>query len=100
MNIAGNPKVAAIVCALAGTEEGRRTLDAMEDERQENCIHCGARWYAIHHKDGVCHICQSDGKPGRSTIKRRQERFDTTLEVGSILLGIVLAGLMYWYAFR
>lgn len=49
-------------------------LAEMERDEQEECIHCGKRWYKICHKDGVCYKCQADGKPGRVEFNRRQLR--------------------------
>ncbi len=47
-------------------------LAEMVRDEQEECIHCGKRWYKIQHKDGVCHNCQADGKPGRTQLNRQQ----------------------------
>jgi hypothetical protein len=46
------------------------TFFGREDERKEQCIHCGKIWYSIHHKDGVCHSCQQKGLPGRTNINK------------------------------
>lgn len=71
------------------------TLDKRADERQEACIHCGAVWYAIHHKDGVCHNCQREGKIGRAALEQHRTLVDRiTLVISSILL-IVVLGLFY-----
>ncbi|KKR07441.1 MAG: hypothetical protein UT32_C0011G0009 [Parcubacteria group bacterium GW2011_GWC2_39_14] len=48
------------------------TFTAMGDEEQEQCIHCGRVWYKIHHKDGVCHVCEGEGRPGRTELARRK----------------------------
>ena len=42
-----------------------------DDERKAKCIHCGAVWYEIHYKDGVCHSCQQKKLPGESVLIRR-----------------------------
>lgn len=64
------------------------------EEEQEACIHCGKVWYKIHHKDGVCHVCSSAGKPGRTTLERRAaikhalllSAFYTVITIGLYLL--------------
>ncbi|NQT49377.1 hypothetical protein HQ571_01635 [Candidatus Kuenenbacteria bacterium] len=53
-------------------DQGLKTLAAMDDERMEDCIHCGDNWYVIHHIDGVCHKCQDKGLPGRWEIRKAQ----------------------------
>ncbi len=62
----------------APTEEGRnqvfRCMRAMEEERQETCIHCRSVWYAIHYKDGVCHGCQQKRLPGRSELEAQRRQ--------------------------
>ena len=68
-----DPKTTAVICALSQTKEGRRAFAAMDDERQEACIHCQKVWYAIHHKDGVCHRCQKKGLPGRMLMMHRAQ---------------------------
>jgi len=55
-------------------------LDQIARERKERCIHCNEEWYSIHYKDGVCHLCQQKGLPGRTKLTRRSPRI--------ILLGI------------
>jgi len=40
---------------------------------EEDCVHCGTKWYVIHHKDGLCHECQAIGAPGRSILRRREK---------------------------
>ncbi|MBT4849756.1 hypothetical protein HON36_02805 [Candidatus Parcubacteria bacterium] len=72
-------------------------LTAIDDERKENCIHCGNEWYAIHHKDGVCHSCQQKGLPGRTALERReniQAKVAWAVGIGALLflLGMSLAG--------
>ncbi|MDB4978934.1 MAG: hypothetical protein JWM56_1120 [Candidatus Peribacteria bacterium] len=47
------------------------TFAAMSDEEKERCIHCGTEWYKIHHRDGVCHRCQQESKPGRKQLAAR-----------------------------
>lgn len=49
------------------------------DEEKEACIHCGKVWYAIHHKDGVCHECQKRGLPGKTVLARRAQKMQLML---------------------
>jgi len=67
------------------------SLAQVENERKEPCIHCGEIWYAIHHKDGVCHSCQKLGLPGRSAIVRRRRTIQHILWiVGAIFAALLL----------
>ncbi len=47
-------------------------LTAIDDERQEKCIHCNKQWYSKHYRDGVCHSCQQKNLPGRTALERRE----------------------------
>lgn len=65
----------------------------IEDERQENCIHCNKRWYSKHYRDGVCHSCQQKGLPGRTVIEnrqRRQTKIAFAIGIGAILFLLYL----------
>ena len=73
------------------THQYLETLDQMADEKQEACIHCGTVWYTIHHKDGVCHRCQRQGKPGRTVIGRRTVAGLRAVIISSLLLAALLA---------
>lgn len=69
----------------------RQTFAAMGDEEQKACIHCGRVWYTIHHKDGVCHVCQEEGRPGRAELARRKRnRGYLSLFLVTAALAIVL----------
>ncbi len=68
-----------------------------EDERKEDCIHCGKNYYVIHHKDGVCNACQKKGLPGRSEINKRGNIFDFVFaHIGIIFFAGLIALLIYW----
>jgi len=60
-------------------------LQALDDERQEPCFHCGKVWYAIHHKDGLCHNCRQAGFLGRSVVASLAR----WLSIFSILLALI-----------
>ncbi len=72
---------------MAELAEGSR--DEMED-----CIHCGERWYTIHHKDGVCYKCQRQGKAGRSVLIARQKLRTRIILFGIPIIGILIAGIL------
>ena len=64
-----------------------------DDERKATCIHCGAKWYEIHFKDGVCSSCQEKKLPGRKQIEkteRRQRIFLAILAVASLIVFLFL----------
>lgn len=83
------PETIAVICALSETPEGQRAFAAMADEQQESCIHCGAHWYSIHYRDGVCHTCQKKRLPGRSAIARRT-KIRHAMAWGTILMVITV----------
>lgn len=59
-----NPKILA-------PKEFADNVFGPEDERKAKCIHCGAIWYEVHYKDGVCNSCQERKLPGQSILIRR-----------------------------
>ena len=64
-----------------------------DDERKATCIHCGAKWYEIHFKDGVCHSCQEKKLPGRKQLartERTQRLVLTILAVASVIVFLLL----------
>ena len=67
-------------------EQFFNTMDARSDEAQEDCIHCGKRWYVMHHLDGVCHNCQKKGLPGRREIARHKKVVRWVILIGTALL--------------
>jgi hypothetical protein len=70
-----------------------KTLSAMEDERREDCIHCGENWYSIHYRDGVCHSCQQKHLPGRAELARRKRHIQ-------VMYGLGIVGLLFLIALR
>jgi hypothetical protein len=71
----------------------------IQDERQEACIHCKDVWYAIHHKDGVCHKCQRLGLPGRAKIARHEHLKECALSalfrVAILVIVVAVASVLY-----
>lgn len=65
-------------------------LCQMADERKEHCIHCGAEWYSIHYKDGVCHSCQQRCLPGRTELARRDTREIIAITGALVILAVVV----------
>lgn len=70
------------------------------DERKERCVHCGAEWYAIHYKDGVCHSCQQKHLPGRTVLVRRETRrlLLRRIAVIALVYGLVLLAVVRFTA--
>jgi len=50
------------------------TVQAMNEERKERCIHCGYEWYVGKFNDGRCRQCEAKGLPGRTEIARRKKQ--------------------------
>ena len=72
--------------------EGLRVFTAMEDERKEDCIHCGANWYSIHYRDGVCHRCYEQGLPGKTALNaaKRKRQIVFIIILGCVILSTLL----------
>lgn len=68
----------------------------IDDERKEACIHCGEVWYAIHHKDGVCHECQRKKLPGRGEMARREAEKRNAIIIFSATVILLAVGLLYF----
>ncbi len=66
------------------------TMDRIAEDRKETCIHCGAVWYSIHYKNGVCHTCQQKNKPGRTVLKQHPIRFGRTILVIPLIILVVI----------
>ena len=71
-------------------------MTQIEDERKEDCIHCGERWYTKHHKDGVCHSCQSQNLPSHAELARRRRQIHRLIV---IIAGTVIA-IVFWTLFK
>ncbi len=69
-----------------------QTFCAMGDEEKAVCIHCGKVWYAIHHRDGVCHACQQKGLPGRAAQQEiaRRRAFRLILAIAAVAATMLL----------
>lgn len=65
------------------------------DEEKETCIHCGKTWYAIHHKDGVCHECQAKKLPGRTQMARTERLI--AIIVRTVVIAIIIVFLCALY---
>lgn len=68
---------------------------AMAEEQQEACIHCKAVWYSIHYRDGVCHTCRLEGKPGRTELENWNFEFSLRKAlVGLVIITLILRALL------
>lgn len=78
---------------MKNNETPQHFTDSMfgpSDEEKETCIHCGEKWYVIHHKDGVCHECQKKNLPGRSQIAKTERRSILAIKLVAIIIGLIL----------
>lgn len=64
-------------------------------DEQEPCVHCGVVWYKTHHKDGLCHKCQADGRPGRAELNWKQLHRKCLV----YLLSLTAVALLIYYFF-
>jgi hypothetical protein len=65
---------------------------AIEEEKQETCIHCGSVWYSMHYRDGVCYRCRQSGKLGRAGLaaEKRNRQCALIIAAAFFLLYIIL----------
>lgn len=75
-------------------DEIRKNMTAMSDEEKETCTHCGAVWYKIHYRDGVCQKCQKLNLPGSTLILRQSQRRRAIFIAAAFLAAGIITGII------